>query len=199
MTRLAKHIAFATLLDLADKKLAADERVSSHLSECASCGDELHRLESLVSLMKDDKSVDAPRDVFAYAVNIFRQQAGTREPSLVQRIVAAVSFDSLNRAPAFGVRSGQTTSRQLLYSAGETDLDLHINEQDHDRWVVAGQVLGENCSGGQIQLKGDAGSASALLNEQCEFTLPAVAPGNYDLLLRLANVEVEVQRLKIGG
>src|SRR6185369_11693032 len=169
---------------------------TAHLAGCSSCAEQWHRLENLLTIMKDDDSVDAPRDVLAYAINLFARRE--QQPSLVQRIVAALSFDSFDRAPAFGVRSSATTSRQMIYTAGENDIDLRINEDEQHRWIVAGQILGEHCAGGEIILHGHEVSESAYLNEQCEFALQPVPAGNYELVLRLANVEVEVPRLEIG-
>jgi hypothetical protein len=198
MNTKSQHISFAVLVDLADRKATADDPTASHISDCASCSTELHRLEGLIILMKEDNSIDVPRDVMAQAINAFARRADSSEPSLLQRVIATLTFDSMTPAPAFGVRSTQTGPRQLLYSAAGSDVDLRITKQDDGRWAVAGQVLGGDCSGGEIQLEGETETALTALNDMCEFTLPAVAPGNYRFLLRLANIEVEVPRLEIG-
>jgi hypothetical protein len=198
MNTKSQHISFAALVELADRKATADDRTASHISDCASCSTELQRLEGLITLMREDQSVDAPRDVLAQAINVFAFHSAGPETSLLRRVIAALKFDSLTLAPAFGVRSTQTSARQLLYSAEGNDVDLRIAKQEDDRWVVAGQVLAEDCSGGEIQLEGETQTISTVLNEMCEFTLPAVAPGNYRFLLRLANVEIEVPRLDLG-
>jgi hypothetical protein len=99
-------------------------------------------------------------------------------------------------APAFGVRSGQATSRQLLYSAEESDIDLRISSQD-DQWIVAGQLLGRDCVGGRVEIEGERGLAVAALDELCEFMLPPVPSGNYTLRLRLQDAEVELPQLEL--
>jgi hypothetical protein len=198
----SQHIPFAKLADLAEKPAGADERTASmaHLSSCAVCGQKVERVEQLLALMKTDTATDAPRDVIAYALNIFSGHENSREPSLLKRIVAALSFDSSsNLAPAFGVRSGQTTSRQLLYSAEENDIDLRITPE-RENWIVAGQVLGEDCVGGRIELEGRSGELTgADLNDLCEFILPPVPAGSYSVRLRLGNVEVEIPQLELGA
>ncbi len=169
----------------------------AHLSSCSHCAKKLRRLDEIVRLMATDRAADAPRDVVAYAMNIFSGRAKSPRHSLKRRILAALSFDSSNNpAPAFGVRSGQTGSRQLIYSAEENDIDLRITLHD-DMWVVAGQVLRENCAGGHVEIEGLSGSAGAALNELCEFTLPAVPPGNYLLRVHMADVEVELPQLEL--
>ncbi len=193
----SQHIPFAKLADLAEKRAAADERTASmaHLSNCSVCAQQVERVEQVLGLMKTDTATDAPRDILAYAVNIFRN---SQEPSLLKRIVAALSFDSSsNLAPAFGVRSGQSTSRQLLYSAEENDIDLRIMPEQ-ENWIVTGQVLGEDCVGGRIELEGRSGELTAAhLNDLCEFILPPVPAGSYRVRLRLGNVEVEIPQLEL--
>ena len=195
----SEHIPFAKLADLAENLMDVDNQTESiaHLSTCKRCASELQRLEQVVLLMRTDADQDAPRDVISHAVNIFRQRGELAEPSLGRRILAVLTFDSTkNLAPAFGVRSGQLASRQLLYSAGLNDVDLRITPQD-DRWVIAGQVLGDRCAAGDVTLEGEAGSATAAMNDLCEFSLPPVPPGSYTLLLRLADTEVEVRHLEL--
>jgi hypothetical protein len=110
--------------------------------------------------------------------------------------MATLTFDSLSVAPAFGVRSGQSSTRQLIFSAEENDIDLRIKNQD-DKWIVAGQVLRADCVGGEVVLEGSAGSISVSLNAQCEFSLPAVPPGIYSLRISLADVEVQIPKLQL--
>lgn len=194
----SRHISFSKLADLAENRLSADEREAAlaHIKDCQRCGRQLADLEHLFSLMRADDSVDAPRDVIASAVGLFGERTATREPSLVRRLVAALSFDSQRLSPAFGVRSGQTASaRQLLYNAGELDIDLRIT-QSGQAWTVAGQVLGE-CEGGEAFLQGAKGYVTAPLNELCEFTLPEVSGGSYTLKLRFYDVEVEVPDIEL--
>jgi anti-sigma factor RsiW len=192
-----QHLPFAKLADLVEDKLPTNERADSteHISACSRCGSELQRLGQLISAMRTDTSEDAPRDVLALAVNIFRQREA--QPSLLRRIVAALSFDSCALAPAFGVRSGQSAARQLLFAAEDNDLDLRLLPQGEE-WVIAGQVLGSSCAGGHVELQGETASAVAELNDLCEFKLSAVPSGSYRLRLRLADVEVEVQHLELG-
>ena len=192
------HISFDQLLDVAEKPAAVDRQTTAHLAQCSDCSSRLERISQLIHRMKADESVDAPRDLIDYAVNIFKGAAGTGRPSFVRHVIAALSFDSSDRVPVFGLRSGQSATRQLLYNAAEHDIDLRIREEDRDHWIISGQVLGEECSGGQVELIGDAGSASGLLNEQCEFSLPAVPPGRYGLRLLLPQIELEVTQLEIG-
>jgi len=194
----SKHISFADLADLAEKRAsgAKPTDMPAHLSDCQACAQQLERVGQVLALMQTDTAVDAPRDVLAYALNVFRRQEKV-QPSLLRRIVAALSFDSSsNLAPAFGVRSGQATARQLLYAAEENDIDIRLTPED-EKWIVSGQVLGEECVGGRIEIEGEGEVVAADLNDLCEFRLPAVQGGSYRLRLQFGNKEVEIPQLEL--
>src|SRR5262245_13560881 len=129
MIKRLSHISFAQIVDVADDRAPADQQVSAHLSACSQCAHELERISQLVTRMKEDASVDAPRDLLAYAVNIFRRSTPGKT-SFVQHVVAALSFDSFSRGPAFGLRSGPAAARQLIFTTAKHDIDLRIREED---------------------------------------------------------------------
>lgn len=202
MHQSTKHLPFAELADLAERRATTELRAASasHLSSCEDCAAGLQRLEQVFELMRADKATDAPRDALAFAINVFKDRQSSQAPSLLRKIVAALSFDSSqNFAPAFGVRSaGASAARQLIYSAAETDIDLRISSADN-QWTVAGQVLGEDCVGGRVQLEGADLVETTALNDVCEFTLPPVSAGSYTLRLRYGKTEVEISQLTLGA
>ncbi|MFN2452753.1 MAG: anti-sigma factor [Pyrinomonadaceae bacterium] len=202
ITMTVEHLSFEKLADFAENRLpvAQREAAQAHVDTCAQCEAQFKQLNGLLNLMRADAAEDAPRDVLARALNIFTPRApvatASAKPSAVKRLLAALSFDSLQAVPAFGVRSGQTSTRQLLYSAGETDLDIRLHRQN-ETWIVSGQVLGAGACEGFIELRGVEKSERAVLNDSCEFTLPAVPSGKYTLNLRLAETEIEVPQLEL--
>ena len=170
----------------------AREAATAHISTCSTCHDTLRRLQELILLMRSDSTKDAPRDVLTSAIKIFSQEK--RSP--LRRIVALLTFDSRNPGPAFGTRSLRTLSRQLLYSAEDIDLDLRISVQN-DECILAGQVIGDGCSGGHVEISGVAGRSEASLNDVCEFTLPAMPVGNYSLTVRVLDLQIEIPELEL--
>lgn len=197
--KLTSHpVPFARLADLVEGRLTAEERTAtqSHLAACRRCSEQVVQLEKAIGLMRADASEDAPRDALSYAVSMFRTRnaAASKSSSLVGRIVATLTFDSSRNAPIFGVRSGQPAAgRQLMFSAGERDIDLRLARGD-EGWTISGQVLGE-CAGGRVEVEGSGGEtreSAAELNDLCEFTLPPVPAGSYTLLLHLSGVDVQV-------
>lgn len=202
--KFSHAVSFERLADLVEGRLTADERrtVEEHVSACARCAERVARLSHVTALMRTDESVDAPRDVLASAVRLFGTRGGgayAHTPSLVERLVATLTFDSAHLAPAFGVRSSGPSpdSRQLIFSAGPNDIDLRL-AREGDAWTISGQVLGD-CAGGRVAAEGEARSAGARLNDLCEFTLPALPGGSYRLVLSLPGVEVEVPGIELGA
>jgi hypothetical protein len=201
MSLIPKHISFARLADLVEGRLSSDEARDdrAHLDLCARCSEQAAQLGRVTQIMRADTSEDAPRDAIFGAIAMFRARPqAVAAPNLLRRIVAALSFDSSALAPAFGVRSGQSApARQLLFSAGEFDVDLRL-ASGGEGWTVSGQVLGP-CDGGEVEL-GEAGRdavSSAALNDLCEFTLPPVPEGSYALRLRLNELEIEIPDLSL--
>ena len=188
------HISVETLANIADDRATSEAREAAmpHISMCSSCHDTLRRLQQLILMMRSDSTIDAPRDVLTSAINIFSQEK--RSP--LRRIVALLTFDSRNAGPAFGMRSIPGASRQLLYSAEETDLDLRITVQN-DECILAGQIIGTACTEGHVEISGVAGRSEARLNEVCEFTLPPIPAGNYSLTIKMRDRQIEIPELEL--
>jgi hypothetical protein len=189
----SSHISMEILADIAEDRVAgaALEAALAHVTTCSACDDILRRLRQLIVTMRSDRAADAPRDVLLAAINIFAP-----DPSPLRRVVAILTFDSRIAGPAFGMRSLRATSRQMLYSAQETDLDLRITVQN-DECLVTGQIMRDGCAGGVVEISGATGSSEASLNELCEFTLQAVPVGTYSLTVRMLDVEIEIPELEL--
>lgn len=196
-----RHISFARLADLAEGRLSPEEAAEerTHLADCTRCAGQAAQLGHLAALMRADTSEDAPAALVSDVVRMFRARRPAAETGLLRRLVAALTFDSSSLTPAFGVRSGQAApARQLLFSAGDLDVDLRL-AQGPEGWTVSGQVLGP-CAGGGVELVAADGStaARAALNELCEFTLLPPSPGGtYALRLRFGATEVEIPELSL--
>ena len=190
----SSHISLETLVDIVEGRAtsAALEGAVAHITSCSDCVDTLRRLQQVIFTMKTDTGPDAPRDLLHSAINIFSPEK--RSP--LRHIIAILTFDSRVAGPAYGIRSLRSSSRQLLYSAQDTDLDLRVTVQN-DECIVTGQVIRADCVNGQVEISGDAGSATASLNEVCEFTLPAIPLGNYALRIIMPDVQIEIPELEL--
>jgi anti-sigma factor RsiW len=202
MKFLFLHIPYNRLIDLVEGELPPNERahLAEHLAVCIRCSGEVAHLERLIMSMRTDTSEDAPSAVIARAVNLMhsRTTLSSTAPSLRRHIVVMQRSAGAGFAPAFGVRSGPSSSQRLLFSSATHDVDLRIEPVDR-AWIVSGQVLGESAAGGWAELQGALSAQRAVLNQQNEFTLPPVPAGGYQLIVHLMNADVEVSELRIGA
>lgn len=183
---------------MAEERTATSAEAQRHLATCLSCSRELESLKKTIGLMQSDATEDAPKALIEHARNIFRARiSATREPSFLRRIVAALTFDSLTAAPAFGLRSQTSAGRQLIYSAEAADIDVRV-ARINDEWQISGQVLGSDCTSGDVDLESDKFSLSAKLNELCEFSFNAVPAGAYKISVHLPEFLVETPPLELG-
>lgn len=193
-----KHLSFEVIADMVEGKLSSDanSKATNHLTDCKICTKQANELRKTIFVMRTDKMEDAPINIIQRAINVMPRNVLLDKPSLIQKIIAAVSFDSSTFSPAYGVRSsGTATSRQLIFNAGDFDVDIRISKQTGE-WVITGQILGD-CKNGQVELKNEHIRVEASLNDLCEFKLPPVKEGNYQLSLLLEEAEIEFPEIVV--
>jgi hypothetical protein len=197
MNIFSPHIPFSELTELAEEQSETSPEALAHLAACSECSSQLQLLRQTVGFMRSDTAEDAPAVLIQRAKSIFRDTVAAHGPSLLQIIIASLTFDSLTNAPAFGLRSQTTAGRQLIYSTETADIDVRVSPEN-DQWQIAGQLLGEDCPSGDVDLVGDDFSASAELNELCEFSFGAVPAGAYKISIRLPDVLIQTPLLELG-
>jgi hypothetical protein len=148
---------------------------------------------------------DAPESVIQRSIDLFgpRARATSAAPSLLQRVLAALDFDSAGMLlPAQGVRSTASSSRQMLFSAEGRDIDLRIvsadgsPSRDGGRWVIFGQLLGPDREG-RVELSCADGVREVALDEMLEFRFDQVPGGSVRLALHLAGLVIELPPLDV--
>jgi hypothetical protein len=197
----SRPVPFARLVDLVEGRLAPEEaaQLRAQIADDKRATADVRWLERVVAAMRRDAMWDEapPEEVVARAIRLFRPPDSSEPLNPLQRLRAMLQFDSLLVPQPVGLRSGQTVERQLLFTAGELSVDLRIIPAG-PLWSLVGQVLGPALGGGQAALAGSSTTAEAPLNGLSEFVLPSVPAGDYTLTLRLAGVELEVDRLHVG-
>jgi hypothetical protein len=197
MNIFSPHISFTELANIADEQSQPAAETLVHLATCSHCAKELQTLRQAIGLMRIDNIENAPASLIKSAKDMFRNRSANREPSRLARVLAALTFDSFTAKPAFGLRSGTGSGRQLVYSTEMADIDLHVSPQSAE-WELAGQILGSSESRGKVNLVSDAFSASADLNELAEFGFQSVPSGIYTMFVHLSNLEIEIPPFKLG-
>lgn len=196
------HIPFGRLVDWVEERLTAEERaqLQRHLAECHQCHQEAARLQHIFQVARSDVDMDPRPEVVDRALRIFPLRPGPVATPLLQRIVAVLRLDSVQRSPVMGVRSAAATPRRLLYSAGDYDLDMRLTPQENtEEWVITGQVLGSDNPTGHVVLQGTSEATQAPLATPGEFMLPPVPAGDYTLVVHLPDCAIAVESLKLGA
>lgn len=132
--------------------------------------------------------------------------AERRRPTLVQRLVAALSFDSAN-APALAagtrtVRGPFAQPRQMVFSCTVADITLNIHRRPHDEQIdLSGQIFPHDAvtpAGWGVLLIGDSGPDSTRTDDLGEFGFEAVAPGDYALSLETTQLAITMPMVALG-
>lgn len=199
---------FEHLIDYLDNRLTEPESasVAAHLStDCQTCAETHAWYENLRTITASDESIEPPTWVLKRAVRIFETQHS--RPRLVERIgqaVASLVFDSFARPAVAGVRSTETTNRQLLYRAGDYSIDLQVAPSDQSRADLIGQVLREgettfeSVTGLRLEIAcGGEQSYSAVTDAMGEFKINGMDCGTYDLRVELPEGSITVPQLPV--
>jgi len=186
------------IIDLAEGRLPPSEAAAlrARIATDPVAQAKLQEFEALISLMRDDDSVDAPDHVIARALRLMRPSAPAPKGEIMRRFIATLLGDSWQAPLAIGLRSDPTSLRSLSYRAEDYDLDLQVLPRA-GQWQLRGQVLGPEVDG-SVTLQGVDRTINAPLNELGEFHLPLVDAGVYSLLITLRTCEITIERLELS-
>jgi hypothetical protein len=200
--------SFERLIDYFDNRLSEAEaaRVAAHLADaCATCAETRNWYEQVRGLAASDDSIAPPPWAFKRAVRIFETER--QRPRLAHRIgkaIAALVFDSFARPQTEGVRSTETTNRQLLYRAGDYQIDLQIAPSEHAHADLIGQVLKEgestfeSVAGLKLEIaRGGQTVVSTTTDAMGEFKVNGMEHGLYDLRIDLSEGSITVPELPV--
>ena len=121
--------------------------IDSHLAHCAECSQMKQELQEFVIWLESDSSFEPPADVLQWGMSLFQPLLQTKESvgGKVRRIVASLVFDTFDEPALAGVRRVGAPPRQLLFRAGDVDVDVKIESvETNDRISLVGQVLSNN-------------------------------------------------------
>src|SRR5579884_353721 len=117
-----RHLSIDSLMTHIDGRVIAAEEpgVEEHLSNCGECAELRRELAGKVELF----------------------QSETAAIGKSRKIIAALVFDTYQEPALAGVRRVGAPPRQLLFRAGDVDVDVKIEAMEaNDRITLVGQVL----------------------------------------------------------
>jgi hypothetical protein len=191
------HLPFSLIADIAEGRRVPDVDAQAHLDTCPACAADLAWLARTMTAMRADTSEEPGARAVGDVKALFRARV-PRPASPLSAIAALLHFDSARAVPAFGLRTGGTTERQLIFSAGPYDVDLRVTSTG-DRYTVAGQLLGNILAGpGQAEITGPADADHAELSPESEFVFRPLRPGTYSLTIRFDEQLIVLRNVEIG-
>jgi hypothetical protein len=140
-----EHYSLEKWADFVRQVIGERERaeMQSHLDneDCRKCSKVLGLWQRVHVAARRELSYQPPESAVRSMKGTFAIQ-GPRKAIPGARSIAELLFDSAVSPLAVGVRSAATTSRQLLYGAGNYRIDVRIEIQaDSQKIAVVGQVL----------------------------------------------------------
>jgi hypothetical protein len=140
-----RHLNTENLISYVDGQILGVEKVAvdSHLSGCPDCAELKREFDSLVIRLREDSAFEPPAELVQWGVNLFQPviQVGKTESGL-RRFIASLIFDTFDQPMTAGVRRVGAPPRQLLFRAGDVDVDVKIESMEaNNRITLVGQVL----------------------------------------------------------
>ena len=203
----SEDVQFAQLLDWVEGRLSEEEAqaVEREVAQADSATrEEVAWLRAFARISEDTVIASPPPQVRETLIDRFEAYAeGKREPGLLKRLVATLTFDS-GLQPALELRTAGTPElqRKYAYSTDAADITISVWPRPHDGLVdIQGQIFPVNSTdpgGFGVQLlAGTSEVATTATNDLGEFTLEAVSPGVYEVLASSKRVEISIPQVEL--
>jgi hypothetical protein len=139
-----RHLAVENLLTYIDGLTPDTDKptVEQHLTSCGDCSELRFELQGLVAHLQRESSCEPPVEVVQWGVELFQPVIQPASGSRIRKIIAALVFDTFDQPALAGIRRVGAPPRQLLFRAGDVDVDVKIEAMEaNDRITLVGQVL----------------------------------------------------------
>ncbi len=198
-TRKPQKPDFEKILDWIEDKLPPEEAeaIANQITSDETARAEADWLRAFSRVSEETVIASPPPEVREELARRFESFAeGRRQPGLLRRVLATLSFDS-GMQPAFGVRSVGCASpqRQYIYSTDLADVALNLQPRPGGKLDLLGQVLPdgeEEPDDFTVQiLRGGVEAAEAVSADDLgEFTFEELEPGSYEMILATERYEI---------
>lgn len=206
MTVNDMHANFDELVAYAAGRLLDDAagRVAALIQADPSAAAVVARYRKIVETARNDDSVPVPTALLEQAKQLFRERRVPTQQTegllaALVRVVAELVFDGRRQPALAGLRGGRT-GYQLSYESEMADIDLEITHSGEKSCRVMGQISPrEQVAIQAITLTPAAETrtvASGTPDDSGVFEL-TVAPGTYDIQIRLPGSIVVLQEIEI--
>jgi Putative zinc-finger len=138
-----RHLTVENIVNYMDGQATDVEKstLEAHLANCRECLELKQEFQSLMLQLREDSSFEPPAETLEWGMNLF-QPVMQPEKGGVRKIIASLIYDTFDQPMLAGVRRVGVPPRQLLFRAGDVDVDVKIESMEaNDRITLVGQVL----------------------------------------------------------
>jgi hypothetical protein len=141
-----RHLNPENLIEYIDGRASDPSKaaVEAHLVQCSDCSELKQELKQFILRVEEDATYEPPAHLVKWGFSLFQPLLQPKESvgGKVRRIIAALVFDTADQPMLAGVRGVGVPPRQLLFRAGDVDVDVKIESMEaNDRISLVGQVL----------------------------------------------------------
>ncbi|HLJ53770.1 MAG TPA: hypothetical protein VKT77_01960 [Chthonomonadaceae bacterium] len=196
-------ITFETLADFHDGRADAESaaRVREHVDAgCTQCRETLAWIERAGGTMRDAARHPVPERLLDRMHAVYAERF--RQPAR-RSLMAWLTFDGRATQMPAGARGTPGPAIQLNYSTEEHDVEIWEEPTAEGRWYVIGQVLPREGEGtltpSEVSLTDRDGVTRLVAPAMPEVHLPSVAAGPYTMVFKLADANIVISDLVVGG
>ena len=140
-----RHITIENLMTYIEGSASGVEKstLETHMTACGECAGLKQEFQNLLFRLKEDASFEPPADLVQWGIDLFQPVMRPKEAvSGFRKFIASLVFDTYDQPMLAGVRRVGAPPRQLLFRAGDVDVDVKIESMEaNDRITLVGQVL----------------------------------------------------------
>ena len=139
-----RHITVENLINYLDGQPTDVEKstLDSHVAACTECSELKQKFQALMTRLREDSSFEPPAELVQWGINLFQPVMQVESKGTLRKIIASLVFDTYDQPALAGVRRVGAPPRQLLFRAGDVDVDVKIESMEaNDRITLVGQVL----------------------------------------------------------
>jgi len=139
-----RHVTAEALMNYMDGSVSETEKpaIEAHLKTCTGCAELKQEFQSLVTQLSEDAAFEPPAELVQWGVNLFQPVLRPEAGGSIPKFIASLVFDTFDQPVFAGIRRVGAPPRQLLFRAGDVDVDVKIESMEaNDRITLVGQVL----------------------------------------------------------
>ncbi len=139
-----RHLSIENIMGYVDGQAQGTDNaaVEQHLIVCSECSELREELQGLVSRLQQESLCEPPSEIVQWGIELFQPVIQPASGGKIRKFIAALVFDTFDQPALAGMRRVGAPPRQLLFRAGDVDVDVKIESMEaNDRITLVGQVL----------------------------------------------------------